>query len=196
MASNVAKRPLPSNSGQTGQLKKVKFDDDSFDLSASLIDEMDALEQDELMSGTSNPLHATPIADTPSLESKQIRDNAATQSWARPPPPPIDPAKDGISFQQIDIDHYIGRPIPGMPGLKSGPVPILRMYGVTMEGNSVCTHLHGFLPYFYVPLPCEQFRAEHCSDFRQSLGNAVLADMRSNKDDVKTPVASVEICQR
>lgn len=28
--------------------------------------------------------------------------------WARPTLPPIDPKKDAIVFQQIDLDHYIG----------------------------------------------------------------------------------------
>lgn len=29
-------------------------------------------------------------------------------------------------------------------------VPILKMYGVTRQGNSVATFVHGFEPYFYV----------------------------------------------
>lgn len=28
--------------------------------------------------------------------------------WARPPVPPLDPKKDTITYQQIDLDHYIG----------------------------------------------------------------------------------------
>ena len=50
-------------------------------------------------------------------------------------PPPLDPTQDKLQFQQIDIDHYIGKPIPGMPGAKSGPVPIMRMFGVTDKVN-------------------------------------------------------------
>ena len=116
--------------------------------------------------------------------------------WTRPPPPSIDPAVDSITFQQIDIDHYLGDPIPGMPGAQTGPVPILRMFGVTMEGNSVCAHVHGFLPYFYVPAPSDAFRDEHCDDFRQMLNEAVLNDMRSNKDGVRHAVLAVEICRK
>lgn len=41
----------------------------------------------------------------------------------------------------------------GMPGQVQGKVPIVRMFGVTDSGNSVCCHIHGFAPYFYVPAP-------------------------------------------
>lgn len=40
-----------------------------------------------------------------------------------------------------------------MPGQSQGKVPIVRMFGVTDNGNSVCCHIHGFAPYFYVPAP-------------------------------------------
>ena len=70
-----------------------------------------------------------------------------------------------------------------MPGSKVGPVPIVQMYGVTMEGNSVLCHIHGFVPYFYVPAP-PGFQQNHCSLFQDGLNKAVLSDMRSNKDNV------------
>ena len=195
MASNTpAKRSFDSSSASDAgpSEKKAKSDDfdASFEISSSLIDEMEELEQEEELLCSSN---------MPSLQTaKDVVRNSSIktkQNWSRPSPPDIDPANDVISFQQIDIDHYQDRPIPGMPGLQSGQVPILRMYGVTMEGNSVCAHLHGFLPYFYVPLPCNQFKVEHCDDFRRSLNNAVLSDRRSKMDE-PVAVVSIEICQR
>lgn len=64
----------------------------------------------------------------------------------------------------------------GMPGSKCGPVPIIIMYGVTMDGNSVATHVHGFSPYFYVPAP-QGFRVDDCSKFRvSSLSNLLVHD--------------------
>lgn len=30
---------------------------------------------------------------------------------------------------------------------------VIRMYGVTQEGHSVCAHVYNFRPYFYVELP-------------------------------------------
>lgn len=69
-------------------------------------------------------------------------------------------------FQQLDMDYTVGDPMPGMPGSKVGPVPIIRMFGVTQEGYSVTANVHGIAPYFFVPAPqgfsqgdCERFRA-------------------------------------
>lgn len=39
-----------------------------------------------------------------------------------------------------------------LPNL-SGPAAILRIFGVTREGHSVCCHVHGFEPYFYISCP-------------------------------------------
>lgn len=38
------------------------------------------------------------------------------QKWARPNMQVLDPKKDAVVFQQIDIDHYTGSPMQGMPG--------------------------------------------------------------------------------
>ena len=51
-----------------------------------------------------------------------------------------------------------------MPSCKSGPVPIVRMFGVTMEGNSVTAHIHGFQPYFFVPA-YPGFTNDNCKKF-------------------------------
>lgn len=32
-------------------------------------------------------------------------------------------------------------------------VPVIRLYGVTEEGHNVFTHVHGYVPYFYIPCP-------------------------------------------
>jgi DNA polymerase delta subunit 1 len=40
-----------------------------------------------------------------------------------------------------------------VPGARSGHVPILRLYGVTDAGNSLCAHVHGFTPYFWTAPP-------------------------------------------
>lgn len=112
--------------------------------------------------------------------------------WSRPAPPELKPAQDTLEFQQIDIDHYTGelpavpidpvagsrvlrsghlalfvtgRPLPGMPGSQIAPVPIMRIYGITAKGNSVCCHVHGFSPYFFVSAP-EGFSDKHCLSFK------------------------------
>ena len=75
-----------------------------------------------------------------------------------------------------------------------GPVPVLRMFGVTRNGNSVCAHVHGFLPYLFVPAP-RGFSEEHCAAFRSALNDAVISDMRSNRD-LKEAVVAVEMCRK
>jgi DNA polymerase delta subunit 1 len=55
-------------------------------------------------------------------------------------------------FQQLEVDYCAGKPdselaVASQRGLQT--VPILRMYGITAAGNSVCTFLHGFEPYFF-----------------------------------------------
>ena len=77
----------------------------------------------------------------------------------------------------------------------SGPVPIIRMFGVTDSGNSVMCHVHGFTPYFYIPAP-QNFSPEHCSKFRSSLNDVVLADMKSNKDNISQAVLAVDVMQK
>ena len=56
-----------------------------------------------------------------------------------------------------------------MPGARVGPTPVIRMFGNTMEGNSVVAHIHGFTPYFFVPAQ-PGFKKEHCGAFKVGLG--------------------------
>ncbi|XP_043956907.1 DNA polymerase delta catalytic subunit [Gambusia affinis] len=115
--------------------------------------------------------------------------------WRRPPAPSLDPSSDTLVFQQIDLDYYLGGSIAGMPGQTQGKVPIIRMFGVTDNGNSVCCHVHGFAPYFYVPAP-SGFTSNYLSEFKAELNSVVLKDMRSNKDNISITVLAVDICRK
>lgn len=135
--------------------------------------------------------------DTGEFESQQVfgegPENQNTNTkWSRPAAPIMDSKKDILVFQQLDIDHYNGQPIHGMPGSQLAPVPIMRMYGVTMEGNSVCCHVHGFTPYFYVTVPLN-FTEYSCNDLKNNLNKAILEDLRSNKDCIKEAVLEVRL---
>ncbi|GAB6033248.1 DNA polymerase delta catalytic subunit [Chamberlinius hualienensis] len=116
---------------------------------------------------------------------------ATSDAWSRRSLLPIDTSSDTLIFQQIELDHYIGEPKPGMKGATIGLVPIVRMFGVTEDGHSILCHVHGFTPYFYVSCP-NDFRPEHCHTFREALDKAVIADHRG-KDRLSQAVLAVDI---
>lgn len=130
--------------------------------------------------------------DSPQIFGDGPENQNTNVKWSRPAPPDFDSKKDNLIFQQLDIDHYNGQPIQGMPGSQLGPIPIMRMYGVTMEGNSVCCHVHGFTPYFYVTVPAN-FDESKCHVLKSSLNKAVLEDLRSNKDNIKEAILEVRL---
>lgn len=115
--------------------------------------------------------------------------------WRRPQAPPLHPSSDTLVFQQIDLDHYLGATVDGMPGQSQAKVPIIRMFGVTDSGNSVCCHIHGFAPYFYIPAP-SGFKSADLAEFKRELNSVVLKDMRSNKDNISTTVLAVDITRK
>ena len=69
----------------------------------------------------------------------------------------------------------------GMPGQQAGRVPIMRMFGVTDEGNSVCAHVHGFSPYFYVKCP-QIFKEKHLAPFKVGLVLRLMCIIVLNRD--------------
>ncbi|KAK5644258.1 hypothetical protein RI129_008103 [Pyrocoelia pectoralis] len=111
-----------------------------------------------------------------------------TESILRPSPN-VD--NSSLTFQQLELDHYISpKPYPNMPGAPTGSSAVMRMFGVTAEGNSVCCHVHGFSPYFYVLVP-EDFT--NSDDFRKKLNQAVILDQKATSDKVPDAVLMVEI---
>lgn len=68
-------------------------------------------------------------------------------------------ADENLLFQWCDIDMTSSQPLTANPdgkavvGSLEGPVPVVRLYGVTKDGKSVMATIHGFTPYFYVSAP-------------------------------------------
>ncbi|CAG0882897.1 unnamed protein product [Cyprideis torosa] len=167
--------------------KKSLDEDDDMDIDH----ELEYLDEEELRDSEDLVVDGA-VVD----EAQALMDDAESHvKWSRPPmDPPVDPETDKLVFQQIDLDHQLGEYIPGMPGANtSAKVPVMRMFGITKTGHSVCCHIHGFFPYFYVLAPPE-FSEEHCRPFTLALNKALLADMRSNREEVTQTVLSVE-CQ-
>lgn len=175
----------PSSSQQSGTKKPRRQNDDDdepMDFEAELALMEQQLSEEQAMD------------DVESQESVAGPADVCTSArWARPPlAAPWDPAARSLEFQQLDLDHYLGEPLPGMPGMSRGPIPIVRMFGVTDDGHSVLCHVHGFLPYFYIEAP-PNFRKEHCWNFREALNRAVLKDMRSNKNNLSDTVVGIDM---
>ncbi|TMW55420.1 hypothetical protein Poli38472_013311 [Pythium oligandrum] len=115
-------------------------------------------------------------------------------AWPRKPLRKMDPSTDSVAFQWIDIDMYdgpplarnpkAGEPVPGLVASSTGGnqnAAIVRLYGVTEDGNSVMMHVHGFLPYFYVACP-DNFEESRCGEIRMSLEAALSQRDRDRAD--------------
>jgi len=136
--------------------------------------------------------------DEPRVEKmdydEQPEDETHDDDWKRNDAPLLDSSSQTLIFQQIDIDHYIGEHRSGMPGLEGSRGPIMRIYGITSEGNSVMAHVHGFTPYFYIIAP-SKFKEDQLNSMRKNIKNLVLAEMRANQD-ITEPVLKVEMVMK
>ncbi|XP_037933784.1 DNA polymerase delta catalytic subunit [Teleopsis dalmanni] len=187
MSGTGGKRKFDNSKPQSGKnngfpnKKQRNYNDDDDDVGNEFEAELAAFDSEDF--------------DQTQLFGEGPENQQTSIKWSRVDPPELDPETDSLTFQQIDIENYTGAPLPGMPGSQIGPVPIIRMYGITMEGNSVCCHVHGFCPYFYISAP-RQFEQADCHEFRTALNKKVLADMRSNKENVQEAVLQVQLVER
>jgi len=113
-------------------------------------------------------------------------------------PPHIDywdPTKNSFDVYVYDQDYYDTKTIGDSPD-GEGPfdaykfpfAPVLRLFGVTREGYSVCVHLRGFTPYFYIAAP-DSF-VDRMEYDRKAFTDAVLdVDHRDPKPG--TPIHTV-----
>ncbi|XP_065340551.1 DNA polymerase delta catalytic subunit [Cloeon dipterum] len=156
-------------------------DHDDMDLELELEEEIDAERDADLG------------APADMVAEEEATDDDGEGRWIRPPPKAFRPKEDALVFQQLDLDHYTGDPMVGMPGAQVGPVPVIRMFGVTDEGVSVCVHVHGFSPYFYIQAP-PKFTQSHCQPFKDALNRSIAADGRWKS--ASDAVLAVEIVQK
>lgn len=125
------KRKIPQKSDVNGSLRngakssasnkaaKTEVLDDDEDMFG--VDDMDLLDAAEEMEAQDVDSNSN---DTPELDSATT---VSYTEWERPPvPPTFHESTSSLSFQQLDMDHYIGKPLHGMPGATVGPVPIIR----------------------------------------------------------------------
>ncbi|CAB4270146.1 unnamed protein product [Prunus armeniaca] len=102
---------------------------------------------DETLFETEDDLILRDIEERQSLASRLTK-------WARPSiSHAYSSASRSIAFQQLEIDYVIGASHRELLPNWSGSAAIIRIFGVTKEGHSVCCHVHGFEPYFYISCP-------------------------------------------
>ncbi|KAF3334178.1 DNA polymerase delta catalytic subunit [Carex littledalei] len=102
-------------------------------------------------------------------------------------------SSESIVFQQLEIDYIIGGSHKELLPNWSGPAAILRIFGVTREGHSVCCHVHGFEPYFYICCP-PGMGPDDISHFHQALEGRMKESNRNS--NVPRFVKRVELVQR
>ena len=75
--------------------------------------------------------------DEPPATLEEVEDNLgeAGKNWQRPPPPALDPSKDRLVFQQLEVDYSSGPPSQQYYPSDLQEVPILRMFGVNELGE-------------------------------------------------------------
>jgi len=194
---NARKRQESSNSAVISE-KRNKFNKPhenqnsaSLDEELALMEEMDAEDADMMLSDIYS--EGVPIEDATT--------DGIDLSWSRPQPPLISPAETAIVFQWIDIDMVQGQPLTSnpkqgtsMPGAANGPVPIIRLYGVSETGNSVMCHVHGYTPYLYALAPMD-FPVERLGDLRTVLNEGVKNRLRGADSGVQNCVLGVSLIQ-
>uniref|UniRef100_A0A5B7C8V6 DNA polymerase n=1 Tax=Davidia involucrata TaxID=16924 RepID=A0A5B7C8V6_DAVIN len=181
MNGNAMKRPLPP-SGQQQQQQKQKhhavmeeeeMDEDVF-LDQTLLDEEESLV----------------------LRDMDERQALATRlsKWKRPSlSQAYQSQSQDIVFQQLEIDYVIGQSHKQLMPNSSGQAAIIRIFGVTREGHSVCCHVHGFEPYFYISCP-PGMGPDDISRFHQILEGRMREVNRNS--NVPKLVCRIELVQK
>ncbi|XP_020112061.1 DNA polymerase delta catalytic subunit [Ananas comosus] len=124
-----------------------------------------------------------------------LRDEALSSrlsKWKRPPLPESY-LSQSIVFQQLEIDYVIGESHRELLHNSSGPAAILRIFGVTREGHSVCCNVHGFEPYFYISCPAGM-GPDDIASFHKNLEAKMRESNRSS--NVPRFVKRVELVQK
>ncbi|KAB1210534.1 DNA polymerase delta catalytic subunit [Morella rubra] len=177
---STRKRPPPPQQPSLAQTPKhqATSQEDEFVDEDVFIDETLILEDEEILRD---------IEERQALTSRLAK-------WARPPLSNAYVSQSrSILFQQLEIDYVIGESHKELLPHSSGPAAIIRIFGVTREGHSVCCHVHGFEPYFYISCP-SGMGPDDISGFHQILE----ARMREVNRNGKVPkyVRRIELVQK
>ena len=139
----------PSPGSASGGYKRSRGGEDEFE--TTFEDELIAMEANEAA-----------LVDQELIDSEIVSDSmtgVVSQRWSRPKAMRLDPSVASLALQWYDIDMTSGEPLLVNPsggdrlGSVEGPVPIVRLFGVSQAGESVMVSVHGFTPYFMASVP-------------------------------------------
>ncbi|GMH07696.1 hypothetical protein Nepgr_009536 [Nepenthes gracilis] len=168
----AAQQPSPVQEKHHATMEEEELDEDVF-LDETLIDEESSILHD--------------IEERRALARRLAK-------WARPPlSQSYSSQSQSIVFQQLEIDYIVGESSKDLLLNRTGPAAIIRIFGVTREGHSVCCHVHGFEPYFYIGCP-SGMGPDDISHFHQSLERKMKETNRNNK--VAQCIRRVELVQK
>lgn len=85
-----------------------------------------------------------------------------------------------FSVRIVVCDHYLTKPTAGIDVIYSDfrgadikQVPVLRIFGPTLDGYKSCLHIHGVFPYFYIPCPTSNPEPQFLYQIAASLDKAL-----------------------
>lgn len=152
----------------------------------------------EMVLGESSPKRARlDVESAPSSDGSR-----APRLWDRPETC-WDSRKEPLRVQQLDATYYNDKPLASISAFgayKEDPgsrVPVVKMFGSTMEGNSVCMHIHGFRPYFYIGIEDKWLSPQECEYFRNTLCS--LSELKKTAGDhgvTTDAITGVEITKK
>ncbi|KAI4317080.1 hypothetical protein L6164_024989 [Bauhinia variegata] len=182
MSNGTRKRPSPPFQPSPGPQPKIQ----AFSQEEELADE-DLFRDETLICEDEESLILRDIEQRQTLASRLAK-------WTRPPLSSEYLSQSrSIIFQQLEIDYVIGESHKELLPNSSGQAAIIRIFGVTKEGHSVCCNVHGFEPYFYISCP-PGMGPDDISRFHQILeGRMREANRNSN---VPKFVRRIEMVQR
>ncbi|KAG0577961.1 hypothetical protein KC19_5G194500 [Ceratodon purpureus] len=137
------------------------------------------------------------------LEETLLRDGELQESraavaalftkWRRPVPASFDARRSSVVFQQLEIDYIVRESHKELCPYRSGPAAVLRMFGVTQGGNSVCCNVHGFEPYFYISC-LDGIEPDDIPKFRSTLETRMREANRNSRS--QNFITKIEIVQK
>ncbi|KAK3703103.1 hypothetical protein QZH41_003011 [Actinostola sp. cb2023] len=85
-----------------------------------------------------------------------------------------------FSLRIVNADFYTATPLPGLDPVysdfrssKTDKVPVIRIFGSTLNGQKTCLHIHGVFPYICVPYDGGQPTDKYLKQFATSVDFAL-----------------------